>query len=273
MRAPLAFATSMAVGSAIAAEDPSAQDPNPVESTRAAAEVVVGIEAFSYRRAFGHDENVIGRGKLPHCQSGSSICDLYFDGETFTISSPKENFYVSTPFMGSFEVLVETVTERADAVLPVWPVMSRDMLERRVEGAEAAACSGVEHHLAFAAYDEDWQVWSSTEPDAPVPLMMTSTDSGLKSWPQSRVQFANRTVPVDPDPAQFEFAPHADDVLPAVPKLSPVAGLSAGGKMPARASEAQEPGSRAAKRVLRFLAVVSIIAGPEPLTTFLAPRN
>jgi Predicted periplasmic protein (DUF2092) len=129
------------------------------------------------------------------------------------------------------------------------------------------------HHVAFVADDQDWQVWISTDPDAPVPLMMISTDIGVKGWPQSRVHFADWTFSVDPDPAQFEFAPDADDVLLAVPKLSPAAALLEGGKTTAEAPEAQAPGSGASKRVLRFLALVSIIAGPEPLTTFLAPRG
>jgi Predicted periplasmic protein (DUF2092) len=103
--------------------------------------------------------------------------DLYFDGETFTISLPNGNVYASTPFKGRFEVLVEIVTQPADAVLPMWSIMSRDLPEQLVEGAEDTVYLGVKliddrpaHHVAFVADHQDWQVWISTDPDAPVPL-------------------------------------------------------------------------------------------------------
>lgn len=59
-------------------------------------------------------------------------------------------------------------------------------------------------------------------------------------------------------------------ILLAVPELSPAVGLLEGGTTDAAA--AQTPGSGASKRLLRFLALVSIISGPERLATFVAPH-
>jgi hypothetical protein len=298
MRLPLAFAASLAAGTVIVAEEP-ARGPDPIEITLAAAEFIAGLESVSFRWFLSHDEIVDGREKLTYFQSGTSTMargigfvvrterddtyrDYYSNGETFTIASPHENFYASTPFKGSFEALVESVRQVNDAVMPTWSTMSRDLPDRLVEGAGDAAYFGVNlidgqlaHQVAFAVSDENWQVWISTDPEVPVPIMIIITDRGMQGWPQSRIHFADGTFPVDPDLSQFTFASDADadadDVLLQIPKPRPAAGLPQAWEPGAEEQEVQPSGSPVRERLLLFLATVSIIAGPKPFPFLTRP--
>jgi hypothetical protein len=294
MRLPLAFAASLAAGTVIAAEEP-ARGPDPIEITLAAAEFVAGLESVSFRWSLSHDETVDGREKLTSFQSGISTIvrdigfvvrterddtyrDYYFDGETFTIASPHENFYASIPVMGSFEPLVESVRQVNRALMPMWSIMSRDLPDRLVEGAGDAAYFGIKlidgqlaHQVAFAISDENWQVWISTDPEVPVPIMIIITDRGMQGWPQSRIHFADWKFPVDPDPSQFTLLSNGDDVLVRTPKPRPPAGLPQAWEPGAEEQEVQPSGSPVRERLLLFLATVSIIAGPKPFPFLTRP--
>jgi hypothetical protein len=260
----IAFITAALAAAPLAADEQTVT-PDPFELTLASAEFVAGLRSFSFHWFLSYDEVVEGREKLTYVQSGTNEMvrdvgfsvhterddtyrDYYFDGRTFTVSSPNENFYASTPFAGRFEALVEAVQRRADAILPMWSIMSRELPERFTGGAEGVAYMGLTlidgrlaHHVAFAGEGgEDWQVWISTEAETPLPLMIVITDTTLQGWPQSRVVFTDWQLSLDADPARFNFIPDADDVPLAVPRLDAAAeGPQAG---PAGAAAGGNPG-------------------------------
>ena len=252
-RASIIASITVALAAAPLPADDRTVVPDPFELTLASAEFVAGLESFSFRWFLSYDEVVGGREKLTYVQSGVSEMvrglgfsarterddtyrDYFFDGKTFTVASPNENFYASTPFTGTFEELVEAVRDRADAVLPLWSIMSRELPERFTEGAEGVDYLGVTlfggqlaHHVAFAGEDgEDWQVWINTDPDRPVPIMVVITDTTAQGWPQSRILFTDWKLSLEADPARFSFAPDANDVRLAVPELR----LAKGGAEP-----------------------------------------
>jgi hypothetical protein len=241
------FAAVLAAAPLGAQEQPPA--PDPFNLTLASAEFVAGLDAFSFRWFLSYDEVVGGREKLTYVQSGvnemvrgvgfaahterdDTYRDYYFDGEAFTVASPNENFYATTPFDGSFEELAAAVQDRTDAVLPMWSIMSEELPERFTEGAESINYLGLTllggqlaHQVAFAGEDgEDWQVWIAADPDRPVPVMVVITDTTLQGWPQSRILFTDWQLSVKADPARFSFAPDADDVRLAIPELRPARG-------------------------------------------------
>lgn len=226
------------------AQDPPAM-PDPVALTLSSARFVAGLQSFSFRWFLSYDEVVGGREKLTYIQSGTNEMvrdagfvahterndtyrDYYFDGKTFTVASPNENFYASAPFAGSFEALVEVVRERTDSVLPMWSLMSHDLPRRFTDETEGAEYVGLSliggqlaHHVAFAGDEgEDWQVWISADAAAPVPLMVVITDTTVQGWPQDRVLLTDWQLSIPPGTARFTFLPDADDVPLAVPPLT-----------------------------------------------------
>ena len=150
----------------------------------------------------------------------------YFNGEQFTIVSPDENFYASSIFAEGFDALVEAARERTGLVLPLWSIMSPSIKERWLEGIERGAYLGTTviagepvHHLAFSEYDEDWQVWISTDPDHPVIVMLIGTDLYQQGWPQYRAYSNDWDFAPEIEPGIFTFKPDPDDMPVAMPDL------------------------------------------------------
>ncbi|MEL6198065.1 MAG: DUF2092 domain-containing protein, partial [Pseudomonadota bacterium] len=227
---------------------------------RASIAHVAAQPRFGFRWFVSYDEVLAGREKLTFVISGENVMDraagflshteradgerdYYYDGALFTIAAPDEDFYADMPFEGGFDALVETVRERTGTVLPIWSMMSETLPERLFEETEGAAYLGVTriagqeaHHLAFTTYEEDWQLWVSTDEAAPWPLMLIGTETSLQGWPQYRVYFHDWTAAPEIDPAAFVFAPDEDDIRVALPSPGPrsESRLSAGGGLEAQ---------------------------------------
>ena len=200
-------------------------------------------EKFSFRWFVEYEEIVAGREKITYFRSGRALMDrsngfvieteqagglrdYYFNGEQFTVVSPDENFYASSSFAEGFDALVEAARERTGLVLPLWSIMSPSIKERWLEGIERGAYLGTTviagepvHHLAFSEYDEDWQVWISTDPDHPVIVMLIGTDLYQQGWPQYRAYSNDWDFAPEIEPGIFTFKPDPDDMPVAMPDL------------------------------------------------------
>ena len=106
--------------------------------------------------------------------------------------------------------------------------MSETLGQNAVEDIEAAAYLGVTliageevHHLAFSELNEDWQIWISTNDEAPVPIMIIGTDPYRQGWPQYRAHLQNWSFEVTPPEAGFSHTPHDQDVAVTMPALVP----------------------------------------------------
>ncbi|MEO0429335.1 MAG: DUF2092 domain-containing protein [Pseudomonadota bacterium] len=238
------------------AEEPEAEGPDPEAIVLASAEFLAGLPAFGFDWFVSYDIVDEGREKLTFTRSGNNLMVrdqgfvssseegfrlrmYYYDGATFTVSAPEENFYASAPFDGGFEALVTALRERSDTVLPLWSIMSERLPDRMTEGAEAAAYVGltriggaVAHHVAFAGREEDWQIWIADDPEAPLPLYIVGTESAEKGWPQYRAWLSNWDLAPETTPEQFVFSPDEDDLPASLPDLAARpqgAGASEGG--------------------------------------------
>ena len=125
--------------------------------------------------------------------------------------------------------------------------------------------------LAFAASLAAGTIIVADEPARGLDPIEIITAREMQGWPQSRIHFADGTFPVDRDPSQFTFASDADDVLLQIPKPRPAAGLPQAWEPSAEEREIQPSGSPARKRLLLFLATMSIIAGPKPVPFLTRP--
>lgn len=236
-------AASLAPAGAWAQEVGEDEAPDPVSLARASAEFLAAEPAFSFSWFVSFDEVLDGREKLTFLRSGSNLMardagfvslvedgdrrrDYYFDGEVFTIAAPDEDFYASVPFEGSFEDLVEAARARTGTVVPLWSLMSRRLPERLFEEMDGASYIGSTlvagqpaHHLAFATYEEDWQIWISTDAERPVPLMIVGTEIHRQGWPQYRAYLTDWDFAPEIAEGAFVHAPDEDDLPVAMPTL------------------------------------------------------
>lgn len=171
--------------------------------------------------------NLISRGEgfFSYTESGLKTREFYFDRENFRIVDVDENAYVSAPFGGTFEALVERVRAEYDVVLPIWSIMSNRPSSELLDGADAAAYLGITriagreaHHLALSDYDGDWQVWISTDPEQPELVMLVGTDPYTQGWPQYRVFFSDWNFSPEIEEGVFTYLPDEDAEQMSWPK-------------------------------------------------------
>jgi len=225
------------------ASDAGRIDQGAVELARASAEFLARQPAMSFDWFVSYDEVIDGREKVTFTRAGTNLLvrdlgflsrtdrgdalrDYYYDGEVFTIAAPDQNFYASTGFTEGFEQLVQDVSEKLETPIPLWVLMTASLPDDILEGVDGAAHLGVTrvggreaHHLAFSDYDEDWQVWISTDPDRPLPLMIVRTDPYQQGWPQYRAYLMNWNLEPSHEPGDFSYEPPEDSVRISFPSL------------------------------------------------------
>ena len=164
------------------------------------------------------------KGFVAHTERDNTWRDYYWDGSVFSIVSPNEEFYASVEFTGDFDALVDAVETRTDSVLPMWSMMSKNLPDVVLNDVVAAAYMGTTliagqsaHHLIFVEPEEDWQIWISTDEDAPLPLLLVGTDKTSPGEPQYRVYMTDWNLEPDTDPAQFTYEPDENAVKVTFP--------------------------------------------------------
>jgi len=132
------LASVVVLDTAALAEEPKI-DPVADEIARNAAEFLAAQPAVSFTWFVSYDEVVEGREKITHVRSGSDLLvrgtgflselerddtsrAYYYDGKTFTVSSPEGGFYATAPFEGGFDALVDELKTRYDLVIPLWQI-------------------------------------------------------------------------------------------------------------------------------------------------------
>jgi hypothetical protein len=240
----IAFPANSAFAQESVAETAEAENPiDPVASEIALnfARYLAALPAFSFSYFLTSDVVADGREKLTYISSGvvamdrdtgffakteqdDNLRDYYYDGKTFTASSPDEQFFASVPYTGRYENLVEKVRANTGLVLPVWTMLTIDLPERLTSEVDAAAYLGTTrlagqevHHIAFTSRDEDWQIWISTDREYPLPLMLIGTRTNELGWPQFRANFVDWNTAPELDPAAFSFTPGEDDLRITMP--------------------------------------------------------
>lgn len=216
--------------------DPPAIDPKAAAITTASFDFIASQPAMTVSWFITYDRIFEGREKITFIRSGtntlargkgfrsysehdSEVREYVYDGERFTVSAPNGDFYATTEVSGDFDTLVTGLKERHDLVLPLWSVMSAQSADEFFDDVERATYLGTTlvngqgaHHIAFSEYAEDFQLWISTDPERPVPLMIVGTEPYKQGWPQYSAFLYDWTLSPELPEDFFAFVPDDDDV-------------------------------------------------------------
>lgn len=250
--AALALAPVAAAAEASPAQPPARLDEAALALVRASADFLASQPAMSFDWLVSYDQVIDGREKLTFTRSGTNILvrelgfvsrtdrgdafrDYYYDGAVFTVAAPDQNFYASADFAGGFEALVGEVSDKLATPIPLWSLMTASLPGEILKGIDGAAYLGITrvggretHHLAFSDYEEDWQVWISTEPGRPLPLMIVRTDPYQQGWPQYRAYLMNWNLAPAHAAGDFTYVPPDGSIRVSFPNLlEPPAGRAA----------------------------------------------
>jgi len=228
------------------AQDSLAIETQAVQIAMRSAEFLASRDAFSFGWFVSYDEvsdsgakityirsgttsMVRSKGFVSHTESGDTYRDYYWNGDTFSVVSPNEEFYSSAEFKGDFDSLVEAVENGSGTVLPMWSMMSKNLPEVLMLEVEQATYLGTSlvagqsaHHLLFSEPEEDWQLWISTNEDEPWPLMLVGTEKTIEGQPQYRVHMDDWDV--TPEPVNFTYEPDDGAVRVIFPGNALIAG-------------------------------------------------
>jgi hypothetical protein len=240
-----AFLALFSAASSVAmAEDTAAPDldPQAVEILAHAADYLAAQDSMSVDWFVSYDLIADGREKITKIRSGHNLMErdggfysysengmetreFFYDGQTFLAVDVEENAWAQVAFEGSFDSLVATASEQYDTALPIWQIMSRNSNNELLADAETAAYLGLTriagqeaHHLAFANYNNDWQVWVATDTENPLLLMIVGTDPYKQGWPQYRAYFTSWDFAPDIDEGAFIYVPDAESEQMVWPK-------------------------------------------------------
>ena len=227
-------------------------DPRAVEIVMKSARFLASSPAFSLAWFIGYDEVIEERETVTYLRSGSTVMvrgkgfvmrterdntlrDYYWNGAKISVVSPDQKWHAAASFEGSFDSLVESIRSKTDTILPMWSMLSENLPDDLLSDAESGAYIGTTlvagrqvHHLVFSEKEEDWQIWISTDEQAPVPIMLVGTEKNKTGWPQYRVYMSDWNLEPDDDPAQFNYTPDASSIAITLPLLSEITERASG---------------------------------------------
>lgn len=105
--------------------------------------------------------------------------EYFYDGEVFTAKNLDGLYYTQVPIEGSFDELVEFLSEENHLILPIWELLSEEHASDLGTGVTKAEYIGETkimglgaHHLKLSKPGREWEMWISNVPKRPVPLMI-----------------------------------------------------------------------------------------------------
>jgi hypothetical protein len=164
-------------------------------------------------------------GKLHVARSGPfAESELFFDGETVTLSVAEPAVHAQFPAPGNIEQAIAAVRSETGLDAPAGDLLYSDpyagLLTDVVSGTYngTAFVQDVEcHHLAFRAAKVDWQIWIQAG-DTPLPMKYVITSKWVTGAPQYSVRFRGWEKNPEIDAARFLFtAPEGSTRIDAIP--------------------------------------------------------
>ena len=143
--------------------------------------------------------------------------EFFYDGETMTVLSRKENYYASAPAPPTVARTLDAVQARYGINLPltdfIYMATAEDLLKdmTRAGYIGTSQVDGVEcDHIAVRQPDVDWQVWIEKS-ETPLPRKVVITTKKATTQPQYIATLRWDLSP-EVDPQTFIFTPPPDAV-------------------------------------------------------------
>ncbi|KPA21006.1 hypothetical protein shim_29220 [Shimia sp. SK013] len=242
----LAFVLALSAGAGFAQEaqedggepaDPSMMrlDPRAIDIVESVATVLTAHETLAVNWLVSYDQVIDGREKMTLFRSGRTMMvrpdkyyayveqeeglrEFFFDGYGLTVHLPELNAYTHMPYFGTFDELTKAVRDEHSESLPVWKVFVPDFADQFLGDITAAAYLGIKrvagievHHVAMSSYQEDLQMWITTDPVNPVLKMIVGTNPYEQGWPQYRAYFSDWDFAPEIAEDSFTFYPDDED--------------------------------------------------------------
>ena len=142
--------------------------------------------------------------------------EFFFDGKTFTISTPELGYYASFEALATIGEVIVKARDTFNVELPLsdlflWRANSdaaADIDEAIIVGVDQI--NGIScNQFAFREKDVDWQIWIQRG-DTPLPLKLVITSKDEESQPQYAVVLKWNTAPALSDQS-YTFTPADGD--------------------------------------------------------------
>lgn len=150
-----------------------------------------------------------------HLVSAARDVWMYYDGTTFSIYTPRQNYYATWTAPGDMEDFVATARTKYGLVLPGGDFLARDPYSRLIQHVKSGQYIGetlirgtMTHHLAFRQPDIDWQIWVE-QGNTPLPRRIVITDKRVDGEPQYMASYSDWDLSPAIDSGTFVFTPPA----------------------------------------------------------------
>ena len=243
-RTSIITAVCVAMTLPVFAQEGPGIDPKAIEIAKASSDFLAGQAEIGVGWFVTYDELEDGREKRTTIWTGNSTIvrgegyrasgvrgnearDYLFDGETFTAVFAGEGQYGQIAAPSSFEGLNAELLDSYAIELPMAEIFDQSGSAEGFASTTDAVYVGevffgedTAHHLAFRRYEGDWEMWISTDPDNPVPLMITGSDPYQHGWPKFQAVFFDWSFAPEISDGMFSF--EAPDGFEEI-ELTPVA--------------------------------------------------
>jgi hypothetical protein len=142
---------------------------------------------------------------------GFADTETFYDGKTLTLLGKTMNMYVQAEAPGSFDELIEMMSNKLDRSPPAADLLLSNSYDQLKEGVTdvkdlgSGVIGGVEcDYLAFRADQIDWQIWVA-HGDKPYPCRYVVTSKKIAGGPQYSIQLSNWTTGSGVDSNGFVF--------------------------------------------------------------------
>lgn len=235
--AGLAAATGLAFGCVVTSAHASGIDPEADKVLKSMSTYVSGLAAVTVNADVDNEIIDLNGQKLQfsssmamtlHRPGGLHVMrqgpfadsELFFDGQTVTISVDEPAIYAQMEAKGTVDEAIAAVRSHTGMDAPAGDLFFADPYEGLLTDVISGTyygrsfVDGVEcHHLAFRAAKVDWQIWIQ-DGDAPLPMKYVITSKWVTGAPQFAVRFRdwNSNPKIDADAFAFTAAEGAKKI-------------------------------------------------------------